>query len=121
MVAQEAKDAKTDPGGTEHPNMFTQLESPRGKRISTGKGGKDLSEEKGEDLRGKALGGKGGKDLNREWWQKILGRKREKISGGEDLGGKGLRGERGERISTPKKRGKDLREEKGECLARKRI
>ena len=66
-------------------------------------------------------------DLNRERWQKILGRKREKISGGErpqwgkrgkDLsrerggkilgrkgrrsGGKGLRGERGEMISTGK-------------------
>ena len=34
-----------------------------------------------------------GMDVNRERWQKILGRKREKISGG-----KGLRGERGERI-----------------------
>ena len=57
------------------------------KRISTG--GKDLGEEKGEDLRGgKALGGKGGKDLNRERRGKILGRK------GRRSGGKGLRGER---------------------------
>ena len=36
-------------------------------------------------------------DLNRERWQKILGKKREKISGG-----KGLRGERGKRISAGK-------------------
>ena len=60
-------------------------------------------------------------DLNRERWQKILGRKREKISGGgKALGGKGgkgsqqlgrkgrrprdkgLRGGRGEMISTGK-------------------
>ena len=36
-------------------------------------------------------------DLNRERWQKILGRKREKISGGG-----GFRGERGERILAEK-------------------
>ena len=38
-----------------------------------------------EKLRGtKGLrGGKGGMDLNKEKLQKILGRKREKISGGE--------------------------------------
>ena len=41
------------------------------------------------------FGGQWGKDLNRERLEKILGRKREKISGG-----KGLREERGERIST---------------------
>ena len=47
--------------------------------------GEDPREEKGEDL-----GGKGGKDL------KDLGEDK-----GEDLrGGGGLRGERGERIST---------------------
>ena len=40
-------------------------------------------------------------DLNRERWQKILGRKREKISGGER--GKG---------SEQGKGGKDLREER---------
>ena len=76
-----------------------------GERISTGKGGKkDLREEKGEDLRGEK-GGNGGKDLNRERGGKILGRKREKISGG-----KGLRGERG-KGSQQRKGGKDLRGE----------
>ena len=52
----------------------------KGERISTK--GKDLGEDKGEDLRGgKALGGKEG--LNRERGQRILGRKREKILGGK--------------------------------------
>ena len=66
--------------------------------------GKDLREEKGEDLRGeKALGGgKGGKDLNRERVENILGRKRENKSEGETaLGGKGgvdLNRERGAKI-----------------------
>ena len=82
----------------------------------TGKGGKDLRKEKGEALRGgKALGGKGGKDLNRERAGKILGRKGGgKILGrkGRRSGRKGLREERGERISTGKE-GKDLREGKG--------
>ena len=56
-----------------------------------------MREEKGEDLRGgKALGGKGGKDLSRERGGKIFGRK------GRRSGGKGLRGERGEIISTGK-------------------
>ena len=46
-------------------------------------------------------------DLNRERWQKILGRKREKISGGgKALGGKGGKG------SEQGKGGKDLREER---------
>ena len=47
----------------------------RGERISTGTGGKDLSEEFGEHLRGGKALGKGGKDLNRERAGKILGRK----------------------------------------------
>ena len=46
-------------------------------------------------------------DLNRERWQKILGRKREKISeGGKALGGKGGKG------SEQGKEGKDLRKER---------
>ena len=45
---------------------------------------------------GKGLrGGQGGKDLNKERREKILGRKRENSGGG-----KALRGERGEKIST---------------------
>ena len=55
-----------------------------------------------KDLGGEAQQVKGGKDL---------GRKREKLSGG----GKGLRGERGKRISAGKRGGgggKDLREER---------
>ena len=51
----------------------------KGERISTK--GKKPGEDKGEDLRwGKALKGK---DLNRERGQRISGRKREKILGGE--------------------------------------
>ena len=58
---------------------------------------KDLREEKGEDLRGgKALGGKGGKGSEQGRGGKILGRK------GRRSGGKGLRRERGEMISTGK-------------------
>ena len=49
---------------------------------------KDLREEKGEDL---------GKDLNRERGENIVGRKREKLRGR-----KGLRGGKGEWISTGK-------------------
>ena len=59
-------------------------------KASGGNGGKDRREEKGEDLRvGKGLrGGQGGKDLNRERGENVLGRKREKISGGKKvLGG----------------------------------
>ena len=72
-----------------------------GKRSQQGKGGNDLGEERGggggEDLReerGKiwkkrTLGGK----PNRERVDKILGRKREKLSGGgKALGGKGGKG-----------------------------
>ena len=76
------------------------LRGERGGRISTGKGGEDLREEKGEDLRGgKGLRGeRGGKDLNREGGGGGKNLKSKKISGWE----KGLRGDRGERISIGK-------------------
>ena len=54
----------------------------KGERISTK--GKDLGEDKGEDLRGgKALGGKGGKGS-----QQGKGAKDLREEKGEDLGGK---------------------------------
>ena len=49
---------------------------------------------------------------NRERGEKILGRKREKVSGGKGLRGNGWEG------SQQGKGGKDLREEKGEDLER---
>ena len=54
-----------------------------GKGSQQGKWGKDLREERGEDLRGeKALGGvRGGKDLNRERGGKMLGRKGRRSGG----------------------------------------
>ena len=59
------------------------------------------------------VGVKGGEDLREEKGEKILGRKREKISGGEKaLGGKGgkdLNRERGEKIL--------YREEQGEKIS----
>ena len=58
-------------------------------------------------------GGKWGKGPNRESWEKILGRKREKISGKEKaLGRKERKG------SQQGKGGQDLRAEKGEDLGK---
>ena len=63
------------------------LGGKEGNGCQPGKGGQDLSEEKGEDLGGGGGGGKrlrgerGGKDLNKERGEKILGRKRGKIAG----------------------------------------
>ena len=68
--------------------------------------GKDLREEKGEDLRGeKALGGKGGKGS-----QQGKGGTHLREEKGEDLrGGKGLRGD-----LNRERGGKDLRREGGQ-------
>ena len=53
-----------------------------GKASQPGKGGKDLSEEKGEDLKGgKALEGKGGKGSQQGTGGKDLREEREKIWG----------------------------------------
>ena len=86
-----------------------------------GGGGKDRREERQKIWGKQALGGKGKNYLNRERVEKILGRKREKLSGGRGLrwergkgggkilgrkrrrsGDKGLRGETAEMISTGK-------------------
>ena len=107
----------------------------RRERISTG----NLSEEKGEDFRGgKALGGKGGlgfRGSQQGKKQKILGRKREKISeeGGGKAFGKDLNRKRGGKMLGRKGRrsgakrpyggkgGKDPNRERGEkILGRKR-
>ena len=79
-----------------------------------GKGGKDLSRERG----GKILGRKRRRSGGKEGVEKILGRKGGGEGGGKDVsrerrgkifgrkgrrsGGKGLRGERGEMTSTRK-------------------
>ena len=65
--------------------MEKDLREEKEKNSGWEKALKDVREEKGEDLRGgKGLRGeRGGKDLNKERVEKILGRKREKISGGE--------------------------------------
>ena len=72
----------------------------KGERISTK--GKDLGEDKGEDLRGgKALGGKGGKGGKGS--QQGKGAKDLREEKGEDLGGENALGGKGrERISTRK-------------------
>ena len=69
----------------------------KGERISTK--GKDLGEDKGEDLRGgKALGGKEGKGPQQGKGAKDLREEKgEDLGGGNALGGKGR-----ERISTRK-------------------
>ena len=88
-----------------------------------GKGGKGLREGGGEGRGGKkGLRGErgGGKDINRERWQRILGRKREKISGGEIQQGKGgqdLREEKGERSQG----GKGVREEREKIWGEKAL
>ena len=109
-----------------------KISGGKGERISTG--GKDLGEEKGEDLTGgeKALGGKGGKgsqqgkvakDLREEKGEDLRGGKAVRGKGGErsqgekaeDLGKKGFRGER-RNLSQQGKGLKDLREERDDRL-----
>ena len=71
-----------------------------GKASQPGRGAERCWEEKRDDLRGEGLRGERGERIS---WEKILGRKREKISGG-----KGLRGERGEGSGQGKGGGKIL-------------
>ena len=100
------------------------LREERGKGSQHGKVANDLREEKREDLEGPSAG-KGGKGSQQGQGEKILGRKREKISrgkgeristGGKDLGKAKERG----KGSQQGRRGKHLREKKGEDLGGKR-
>ena len=102
------------------PMLVKEMKGGKGERISTAKGGQRSQGGKGEDL--------GKKCLKRERGEKIFGRKKENLSRGkqalrgnrgtgsqsgkgekdfgkrrvEFLGGKGLRGETGERILSGK-------------------
>ena len=107
--AKDADDASHAGDAARAVKEHLEMKGERGERISTGKGEKDLREER-EKIWGKnALGGKGGKRSlggkrksfsggtgpRGQWGDRISNGKGEKDFGKRILGGKGFRGETG--------------------------